>query len=191
MTFPTIQEYDTKAKFASYWHQINEIVSLNPKTILEIGIGYGLVANYLRKNHNLNVTTLDTNSELNPDITASLFTMGSEKYEAVACFQVLEHFPKTSLKEALQCLKNVTTKYILISLPDRRKKIKISFPLFKEKTIRLPINRRKIEKTHHWEIENLTEIRNSFLECDLTIIKEYPIYETDNRMFVLMVGGFK
>jgi len=184
--FPNIKNYDTKARFVSYWHQINEIISLKPKTVLEIGIGYGLVSDYLRKNLKINVTTLDTNGELNPDIIASLFNIGFEKYEAVACFQVLEHFPLASLPKALQCLKSVSSKYIIISLPDRRKKLRISLPFLREKTIRLPINRKKIEKTHHWEIENLTEIRSKILEQHLIIIKEYPIYETDNRMFVLM-----
>jgi len=37
------KSYDTKARFISYWHQIDEIVQFNPTTILEIGIGNGFV----------------------------------------------------------------------------------------------------------------------------------------------------
>ena len=35
--------YDSKERWISYWHQINEIIKLNPKKVLEIGIGNGFV----------------------------------------------------------------------------------------------------------------------------------------------------
>ena len=39
--------YDNKERFISYWHQINEILSIDSKKIIEIGKGNGFVSNYL------------------------------------------------------------------------------------------------------------------------------------------------
>ena len=52
------KNYDTKERFCSYWHQIQEILSLNPKNTLEIGIGNGFVSKYL-KQRGFNVITLN------------------------------------------------------------------------------------------------------------------------------------
>jgi len=59
--------YDTKERFISYLHQINEVISLSPKKVLEIGIGNGFVSRYLRGKV-LDVTTLDIVQELKPNV---------------------------------------------------------------------------------------------------------------------------
>ena len=41
------ESYNSKERFISYWHQINEIIKLKPKKVLEIGIGNGFVSKYL------------------------------------------------------------------------------------------------------------------------------------------------
>ena len=68
------QLYDSKERFISYWHQINEVISLNPKEVLEIGIGNGFVSRYLREKK-LNVTTIDIAPDLRPDVAGSIFKM--------------------------------------------------------------------------------------------------------------------
>jgi len=44
-----VNSYDSKGRFISYWYQINEIIKLNPKKVLEIGIGNGFVSKYLKE----------------------------------------------------------------------------------------------------------------------------------------------
>jgi len=39
-----LKGYDTKQRFASYWHQINEMLELAPDNTLEIGIGNSFVS---------------------------------------------------------------------------------------------------------------------------------------------------
>jgi len=189
-----IEAYDTKARFASYWHQINEIVSHYPHRVLEVGIGTGFVSNYLKKYYcrYLEVTTVDITEKYDqPDILTSVLTMDFKEdpfdlahYDLVSCFQVLEHLPFSSFPEALQKLRKASSHYVIVSLPDRRKKLRISLPFFREKTFRLPFNRKEMDKEHCWEIEDLQQIRDIFAECLLEILKEYPIYENDNRMFI-------
>ena len=64
-------KYDSKERFISYWHQLNEIFKLKPSNVLEIGIGYGLTSAYL-KNSGINVVTLDIKKEFNPDVPGSV-----------------------------------------------------------------------------------------------------------------------
>ncbi len=59
------REYDTKARFCSYWHQIDEVLKLNPDRILEIGLGNGFVSEYLRS-RDVHLVTIDSDSRLRP-----------------------------------------------------------------------------------------------------------------------------
>ncbi|MHA1834506.1 MAG: class I SAM-dependent methyltransferase, partial [Candidatus Baldrarchaeia archaeon] len=82
-----VLSYDSKERFISYWHQINELTQLKPSSILEIGIGNGLVSNYL-KQRGYNVTTMDIDPRLNPDVAASIdrIPFTDESFDVVACF---------------------------------------------------------------------------------------------------------
>jgi len=68
------ESYDTKERFISYWHQIHEIISLGPKTVLDVDIGNGFVTRYLREK-GWDVTTLDIVSELRPDVAGSVLSL--------------------------------------------------------------------------------------------------------------------
>ena len=71
------ESYDTKERFISYWHQIHEIISQEPKKVLEVDIGNGFVTRYVREK-GWDVTTLDIVSELGPDVTGSVLSMPFE-----------------------------------------------------------------------------------------------------------------
>ena len=91
------KEYDIKERFASYWHQINEILSLNSKKILEVGIGGGIVSSYLRI-RGKQITTLDTDKNLSPNVVGSVteipFSNQSFEYVlfAVCCCSLFDLF---------------------------------------------------------------------------------------------------
>ena len=111
--------YDSKQRFMSYWHQINEIIKLNPKKTLEIGIGNGFISKYL-KERSLNIITLDIDRKLNPDVTGSVLQMpfGNESFDAVACYEVLEHLPYSNFGAVLAEIFRVSKSHAIISLPD-------------------------------------------------------------------------
>src|SRR3990172_10085425 len=84
-------EYDIDSRFYSYRHQIQEIFWLNPKKILEIGIGNGFVSNYLRQ-RNFAVSTLDIDVGLKPQTVGSILNIpfSDNSFEVIACCEVLE-----------------------------------------------------------------------------------------------------
>lgn len=135
--------YDTKERFISYWHQINEIILLKPKSILEIGVGNGFVSRY-RKDREFKVTTLDIDKRLNPDTVGSVLSipLPSQSFEVVACFEVLEHLPYENFSLALKEIFRVCNYYAVLSLPDvsRVYHFNVQIPKFGEikKLIPLP-----------------------------------------------------
>ena len=88
------KSYDTKARFISYWHQIDEIVQFNPTTILEIGIGNGFVSDYLKK-RSYYIKTIDIDERLNPDYIGNVLNLpfDDNSFQVVSCCEVLEHIP--------------------------------------------------------------------------------------------------
>ncbi len=88
--------YATKGRFASYWHQINEIERLQPKTILEIGIGSGFFRRELMfLEQPPDIYSIDIAQDLQPDVVADVtrLPVKSNSVDLVVAFQVLEHLP--------------------------------------------------------------------------------------------------
>jgi len=151
-------KYDHKSRWISYWHQIREVLSLKPQSVLEIGIGNKTVSDYL-KNQAIEVTTFDIYQRLNPDIVGSVLKMPfrDNSFDVVLCAEVLEHLPFKQFEKGLSELKRVTNKYLVLSLPHFGHSIKFSFkiPLIKEKkfALRVPFPiRHKFNGQHYWEI---------------------------------------
>lgn len=104
-------EYDSKQRWMSYWIQINELRKLKPRSILEIGIGNGLVSHYLRQ-RGFDITTMDIDERLKPDIVGSVLSIpfSSDSFEVVACFEVLEHLPYGDFLTALKEINRISMK---------------------------------------------------------------------------------
>ncbi len=113
------RSYDSKRRFISYWHQIDEIINLKPRSILEIGVGNGLVSRYL-KQRGFNITTLDVDPALGPDIVGSVVAipLSDNSFDVTACFEVLEHVPYEDFKKALRKFIASRPSTPTLSLPD-------------------------------------------------------------------------
>lgn len=167
--------YDSKARWLSYWHQIKEVLALQPKNVLEIGVGNKTVANYL-KEQGIILTTLDTNKELQPDIVGNVLNLplNDNSFEVILCAEVLEHLPFEEFARALKELRRVAKRYVVLSLPHFGPPVKLLFklPFLREKKIAFKIpfpKRHELGKEHCWEIGkkgySLAKIKK--------IIKEY------------------
>lgn len=189
--------YDSKERFISYWHQICEIVKLNPASILEIGIGNKFVSNYL-KNKSYKVTTFDFDINLKPDLCGSVLNLPfkNESFELSACCEVLEHIPFDLFTSALAEIYRVTKYHVVISLPDVGRVFPLLIKLPKVGVIKKLIPLPKIPKIHnfddehYWEINKknypLKKIVSEIQSANFTILQTFQIFEFPyHRFFIL------
>lgn len=189
--------YDSLKRFCSYWHQIYEVISLKPENVLEIGIGNGFVSNYLRK-IGLKVTTCDIDYKLNPDIIASVtdLPIDDNRFDVVACFEVLEHIPFPEVYNAIKELARVSKNKVLISVPDssRRYQFLSQVPKMGVLKFLIPLPRlinkvHVFDGEHYWELSKKGYSLKKFIKlinhCGLEIEKNYRIFENPfHRMFI-------
>lgn len=103
----------------SYAHQIDSVLSLESQSVLEVGVGPGMVSSALRA-VGIKVTTIDCQAELNPDVVASVTDLPFEDHavDVSLCCQVLEHLPFDLFATSLRELVRVAAKGLILSLPD-------------------------------------------------------------------------
>ena len=190
--------YDVKERFCSYWHQINEVLQLNPSKVLEIGVGNSFVTKYLQE-QGTNVTTLDIAYDLRPDVSGSVLTIPfiNASFDTVTCFQVLEHLPYENFLESLRELARVSQCHVIISLPDATTVYRVNIELPRIKPIKILIPHPFPRPTthvyngaHHWEIGKrqypLEKIVRDIEKSNLNITKTYRVFEFYyHRFFIL------
>jgi SAM-dependent methyltransferase len=113
--------YMNKCRWASVWHQLDEVIQLQPASVLEIGPGPG-VFKHMATLFGISVETLDFDPDLKPDhvgsATALPFAEGS--YDVVCAFQMLEHLPYSDAQQAFAEMRRVSRRHVVISLPDAK-----------------------------------------------------------------------
>ncbi len=191
--------YDTESRFVSYWHQLNETLSLGDGKVLEVGIGSGLLS-YLLRSRGVDLTTVDLDERLEPDFVADVTGLPFEDsaFSTVVCFEVLEHLPWPSVSRALSELHRVSAGHVLVSLPDLRRKYRVFFQFYREKwtfkkVLVLPWERRLTrsrDREHCWEIGvkgyPLSRIEMEFRRGGFSIERQFvPFGNPYHRFFKL------
>ena len=153
--------YNTKERLASFWHQVEETLAFQPKTVMEVGVGSGFTSAALRR-EGIQVLTLDVDAALGPDIVGGVgaLPVQSEAVDVVVCCQVLEHLPFEEFPGALRELTRVASKGIVLSLPDQERYLKFSLATnahrfsFGPWDVPRPAHRRpqQVHPEHYWEI---------------------------------------
>lgn len=151
--------YLSAKRLASYQHQITSVLELRPSEVLEVGKGPGLVAGALRA-VGVELVTLDFRPELQPDLVGSVLDIpaADRSHDLTMCCQVLEHLPFSDFPKALDELRRVSRRALVLSLPDatRHFYLRARLPLLKNVSwdCSLPRHRTGPPKTpgHHWEI---------------------------------------
>jgi SAM-dependent methyltransferase len=154
----TTLRYDTKKRWCSYWHQVDETLAVSPASVLIVGVGSGIVPAYLRW-LGIAVTTLDIVNELEPDLVGDVraVPLDDDAFDVAVCCQVLEHLELAQVPAALSELARVARRRVVISIPRRGR--------YWEVAIRIPPlprfawggvlpNRRRYggDPEHHWEL---------------------------------------
>ena len=188
--------YDSKKRFASYWHQIDEVRKITPDSVLEIGAGSGFVRDYLKKY--VNITSFDLSAELDPDCCGSVthLPFRDETFEAVLCCQVLEHLPFDDFVTSLRELARVSSKKVVLSLPDKRKHYTIQLPGIGKKIFSNPFHRHchhEFDGQHYWEVNaigtELEKVLSAIREAGFRMERNYQVQENyKHRFFILSPG---
>lgn len=113
--------YDEWHRWVSYWHQIQAVRRTSARTVLEVGVGTGVLSEYLRRRLGISVTTVDFDQALGPDIVVDLRQLDAvvapQSFDVVVAFQVLEHLPYEEFVPCLHQLARASRNAVIISLP--------------------------------------------------------------------------
>lgn len=192
-------KYVSKSRWNSYYHQIEEVISSNPNTVLVVGIGDGIVIDILRNSiKNCIVDTIDIDPQLNPTYVGSITEVDEllnvKKYDVILCSQVLEHIPFDMLEKIISKFTKVNNKKLIISLPEQNIKVGLSIKipkLFLNAYLYIPrfYKEHKFDGEHYWELgtkqTRLNSVRDIFKEY-YKISNEYVVNENSyHRFFIL------
>lgn len=189
--------YCTPGRFASYAAQLREVLAAAPESVLEIGVGSGVVSGFLRR-AGIPVTTLDIDPALRPDVTADAAALPfrTRAFCASVCFEVLEHLPFSCFVPALAELRRVTRGRVFLGLPHAGRYYSLSAKLPKlhpRVLVEVPYLRPPVhvfDGEHYWEIGRreypFTRIEAAIGDAGLAIEKYSRIFEHPyNAIFVL------
>lgn len=191
-----VGKYAKLDRFVSYAVQVQLIVASEPQSVLEIGVGDGVVSEYFKRHSSIMYKTADFAADLHPDITADVrkLPIPKDSYDTVCAFEVLEHLPFSEFEIGIIELMRVAKKYVLLSLPHFNHPIKVSLkvPLLPEIKLLLQIPHPKthiFDGQHYWEIGkrgySARRIR-SILSKHGSIEREFVPFENPaHRFFVI------
>lgn len=193
-------KYTNIDRWSSYFHQINEVLSAQPSSVLEIGVGDGVLANYLKEHYadRIKVVTLDFNYELKPDIIGDVkhLPQADGSFDLTCAFEVLEHLPFTEFPLALNELRRVAAKTVIISLPHwgRHFSLQIRLPYFGQLSWQYKFDQlaiaHKFDGEHYWEIGKkdypLCRIKQEIEKCGFKIIDDFITIESPYHHFFIL-----
>ncbi len=167
------KKLEARRHWEYYWQQqklMENYLATGRKHLLEIGVGSGFTANYLRsKGHT--VTTLDIDATKNPDIVADLRNFTStEQYDAVLAFEVFEHMPFEVFESAARRFSEYVSGRAFVSLPRQCRTLfstNFYLPILGERSLWVGAPRLKIKiPAHHWEVGHagkpITDVDQAF-----------------------------
>lgn len=195
------KKYEHLERFVSYYHQVKLIADLNPKTILEIGIGGGALRGLIA-NKGYEISTADFDDSLEPDIVCDIRNIPKpdDSYDLVCAFEVLEHIPYEESLKALKEMKRVSRKNIVISVPRSCVYFGLSFsfglPIFRRLLslgFRIPffwIAAEAGNKQHYWELGRRGYSISRFIKdlkgMDFRILQKGHISLNTQHYFVVL-----
>lgn len=169
---------------------------MQPARVLEVGVGDGVVASYLRANSAVHYQSLDIAEDLHPDMVGSVTAIPlSDRAVDVACaFEVLEHLPFAEFATALRELMRVSSRAVIISLPHFgpavRFACKIPFLPAVDWMVKIPFPKRHVwNGQHYWEIGkrgySVRRIR-SIIRQHAAIVREFVPHENAYHHFFVL-----
>jgi len=117
------ENYDESGIIKKKVQIIKSIIPKDVKTIADVGCGNGIITNKL--NEQYDIIGIDSSKNalefLNaPSLLASIenIPIKDNSFDLVLCSEVLEHVPQSILEKSVSELKRITSKYLLITVPN-------------------------------------------------------------------------
>lgn len=190
------EHYSHPGRWVSYYFQIKEVLRSNPKSVLEIGSGDGVLKSYLRENTDIQYTNVDVADDLHPDFIGSVTELpfADNSYDVVCAFEVLEHIPFEEFEKALSELARVSRGSVVLSLPHFGPPVQllIKIPLLKEIRFswKVPFHKEHVfNGQHYWEIgkkgytvKHICAILKKYFE----VINEFIPFENQYHHFFVL-----
>ncbi len=195
-------EYMDKRRWASMWHQLDEVLALRPERVLEIGPGPG-VFKALGGVFGVAVETLDLDPDLAPDHVAPAEAMpfADDAFDVVCAFQMLEHVPYEAARTIFAEMCRVARTHVVISLPDARSGWPVSLHVPRKGDLRLILPRPRrgppthvFDGQHYWEL-NTRGHAAAAVGDDLArsggvrLVRQFPVKENPYHRFLVFAIG--
>ncbi|HUT96484.1 MAG TPA: methyltransferase domain-containing protein [Candidatus Paceibacterota bacterium] len=182
------ERYADLRRFISYYYQIDFIRKTEAKKILFVGVGDGLVPDYLKKIPGIELITFDIDQELNPDIVGDVINLPfkDNEFDCVVICQVLEHIPFDYFSKILSRIHQITRKWVVLSLPVRQVGFEciLRFPfirkILKRSFLRIAQNiltKFPYSSHHHWVVD-----RKSVNRINKEIENHFQVMRKENIM---------
>jgi hypothetical protein len=194
--------YLNKNRWASYYQQIDEVISSGCQNILVVGVGDGVVPILLK--HllpNATVLTIDYLSSLKPDIEGDIINIKSlikdRQTDCILCCQVLEHIEFKYFEQILSDMSSIC-KRLILGLPyTHRSLLKVHIKIPKIKAIDFEITiPRKFKGMgwvggHYWELGGSYSIKeiDKIVKRYYTVAKKYHVPECKYHLMYVLDSG--
>jgi 2-polyprenyl-3-methyl-5-hydroxy-6-metoxy-1,4-benzoquinol methylase len=192
-------KYIGNGYWSSFYYQLIEIISIKSDSILEVGVGTGVLSAVL-KGLGFPYKSLDLDPALGSDFIGSILDIpfDNNSYDIAVCFEVIEHLPYENFQKALSELFRIANKAVIISLPNAKTMMRYSFHIpklgYKKLLIPRPWFRPReyiYAGTHYWEINTkgypISRIREDInsiaTKYNFVKYKEYRVWENPYHHF--------
>ncbi len=191
------KKYGHVGRFVSYYHQLKEVLSFAPESVLEVGVGDKVFGSYIKNNTDITYTSLDVAEDLHPDVVGDVTSLPFEDntFDVVCVCEVLEHIPFEKVEKALSEIVRVAKKGVVISVPHFSHPIKFLFkiPLLRELSFALRIPHPKEHEfngEHYWELGKKGYTVNRFVRVlsQFGVVKKHfvPFAYQYHHFFVVL-----
>jgi len=169
----------------NHWVQAKEVTEASPdgQSVLEIGPRTGHTS-WLLKLWGHEVTTVDIDQNLNPDIVANIKQLDLDRnsYDIVLAAEILEHLPYEDFGPILEKLREISKQAVVITLPAPLVGISLLANIAGVEpfgfTLGIPYFKKHLfDGQHHWELGkrgySLRRIKETIKSSGLKITKCY------------------
>lgn len=186
--------YFSPEQWMSFRAQVDAVRRLAPRSVLEVGLGNGIVSTILR-HLGIQVATADINPHLHPDVLASLTelasSVGPASCDVALCAEVMEHMPFDLLDLCLENLAAVTRDCAVVTLPDVLRGLTLRGQVWRWRIdLHWGPHSRRLPPEHHWHIGShpATHLQAvlAHMECRFQVENHYRCPGNPmHRLFVL------